>query len=65
MILGTANKGRFGSAIANLGDINSDGFEGLVQFTSLAPTVCEYTESSGSVSEHVCVVYRYSSQCTI
>ena len=28
VITGTVNKGRFGSAIVNLGDINSDGFEG-------------------------------------
>ena len=29
VIPGTVTKGRFGSAIANLGDINSDGFQGL------------------------------------
>lgn len=30
IITGSEMKGRFGSAIVNLGDINSDGFEGLI-----------------------------------
>ena len=29
VIQGTENKGRYGSAIVNLGDINNDGFEGV------------------------------------
>ena len=28
IITGTVDRGRFGSAIVNIGDINSDGFEG-------------------------------------
>ena len=32
IITGTVGKGRFGSAIVNVGDINDDGFEGWKYF---------------------------------
>ena len=44
MIPGTGSKGRYGSAIVNLGDINSDGFEGEQLRSTLVSLTTDYCQ---------------------
>ena len=44
MIPGTGSKGRYGSAIVNLGDINSDGFEGEQLRWTLVSLTTDYCQ---------------------